>query len=106
MAQQNKSKRRWSKEEKDILIDQIKKTPNNLAQAFKRTSLLINRSEQAVTQYWYSTLSKKETTEVCFMTVGSKTFNKNRKNVHAFTSNNTQKMYASWWRRLLSIFTK
>lgn len=105
MTQQNK-KGRWSKEEMDILIDQIKKTPNNLTQAFKRTSLLISRSPHAIEQYWYSTLSKKETTEVCFITVGSKTVNRNRKNVHTFTSDNTQKMYASWWRRLLNIFTK
>lgn len=106
MTQQNKKRGRWSKEEMDILIDQIKKTPNNLIQAFKRTSLLINRSPHAIRQYWYSVLSKKETTEVCFMTIGYHTVNRNRKNVHVYTSNNTEGLSKSKWNKVLAILSK
>lgn len=97
---------RWSSEEEQTLIDQIKKSPNNIQEACRRTAAIIGRSVGACVFHWYDSLSKKNTTEVCFMTIGYQTVNKNRKNVHVYTSNNTEGLSRSKWSKILAILSK
>lgn len=73
------SKKRWTIEEEQVLIDQITRSANNIAEAFRRTSRLIDRTEAACMYHWYVVISQREDSSVCFVTVGQKTKNVNRK---------------------------
>ena len=100
------NKKRWTVEEEQVLIDQIKRSANNITEAFRRTSRLINRTEAACTYHWYVVISKRENPSVCFVTVGQKTKNVNRKNVALNTSDNTEKTTISWWKIFLNFLNK
>lgn len=97
---------RWSPEDEQTLIDQIKKSPNNIRKACRSTALLVNKSADACKVHWYQSLSKRKTTETIFMTVGHQTMNKNRKNVHVHTSDNTEKLSKSKWNKILTALSK
>lgn len=99
-------RRKWTTEEEQVLIDQIKKSANNLQEAFRKTSKLIGRTEGACVYHWYAILSKRKDPSVCFVTVGHKTKNVNRKNVASNTSDNTEKTTVSWWRKFLNLLKK
>ena len=94
-------KRKWTTEEERVLVDQITRSANNIQEAFRRTSKLIDRTEAACVYHWYMVVLKKEDPSVCFVTIGHKTKNVNRKNVASNTSDNTETS-TSWWRRFLS----
>ena len=100
------NKKRWTIEEERVLIDQITRNANNITEAFRRTSRLIDRTEAACLYRWYQVISKRENTSVCFVTVSQKTKNVNRKIVASNTYDNTEKTTISWWRRFLSFLKK
>lgn len=100
------NKKRWTIEEERVLIDQITRNANNITEAFRRTSRLIDRTEAACVYHWYQVISKRENPSVCFVTVSQKTKNVNRKNVTSNTSDNTEKTTISWWRRFLDFLKK
>ena len=70
-------RRKWSNEEKQVLIDQVRQYPNNLSRAFKATGEEIGKSEDTVRSQWYNHTRHSET---IFMTVGAKNMNINSKN--------------------------
>ena len=86
---------KWSNEEEQVLIDQVRQYPNNLSRAFKITGEEIGKSVNAVRVQWYNHTRHSETV---FMTVGAKTMNINSKN-----SNSTQPIHLSIWRRILNV---
>lgn len=94
-------KRKWTTEEERVLIDQITRSANNIKEAFRRTSRLIDRTEAACMYHWYGVVSKREDPSVCFVTIGL-----NRKNVASNMLDNTEKTSTSWWRRFLSFLKK
>lgn len=96
-------KRRWTIEEERVLIDQITRRANNVREAFRRTSELIDRTEAACMYHWYMVVSKRKNTSVCFVTIGHKTRNINRKIVHAKTTDNTKVTTISWWRKVIKL---
>lgn len=53
-------KRRWTKEEEDILVQAIKANPHNLQQCFREASTKIDRSKPACEHYWYTVLGNPE----------------------------------------------
>ena len=101
-----KKKRKWTTEEERVLVDQITRSANNLTEAFRRTSRLVGRTEAACAYHWYYVVSKREDPSVCFVTIGQKTKNVNRKNVASNTSDNTEKISTRWWRRFLNFLKK
>lgn len=88
-------RRKWSNEEEQVLIDQVRHYPNNLSRAFKVTGEEIGKSEDAVRNQWYNHTRHSET---IFMTVGAKNMNINSKN-----SSTTQPIQLSIWRRILRL---
>ena len=95
--------KRWTAEDDRVLLNQVTRHANNLFEAFRETSRLLDRTESACKQRWYSTLLHSPETSMCFVTIGKGTKNANRKVVRKNTSDNTKRKSMSWWRALLKI---
>ena len=74
-----KEKKRWSAAEDSIVVDQVRKSPTNLTQAFKEAARVTGRSELACSNRWYTVLSK-DKNNACFITVSGQHKSINRKN--------------------------
>ena len=61
------------------VVDQVRKSPTNLKQAFKEAARVTGRSEVACSQRWYTVLSK-DKNNACFITVSGQHKSLNRKN--------------------------
>lgn len=51
---------RWTKEEDEILVQAIQDNPHNKAQAFRTTSIRLNRDIKSCSNRWYQALSNPE----------------------------------------------
>jgi hypothetical protein len=90
-------KKRWSTEEEQVVIDLIIQNPNNLNKAFRRAAIILNRTPYSCKLRWYKYLSKRETTPVCFVTIGKKNKSINSKNGKSIKSTTTI------WRKILNL---
>lgn len=88
--------KRWSEEEDERLLQQVRTFPQNLTKCFLIVSDVIGRSPNAVANRWYCVLSKRPDV-MCFFTASSKHVCKNRKNGVGVESTR------SIWRRLIAI---
>lgn len=88
--------RKWTEEEENLLLRQVKANPQNLKQCFISVSRNIDRTPLAVTHHWYRVLSKKTGT-TCFFTASPHHVSKNRKNGRGISCNR------GVWYRLLGI---
>ena len=88
-------RRRWTNEEEQVLIDQVRQNPSNLSRTFRATSDIIGRSSHSIEQRWYGKVRHSETV---FMTIGTNAMSVNSKN-----SDNTQPVRLSVWRRILNL---
>lgn len=88
--------KRWTKEEDERLLQQVRVYPQNLSKCFLIVGEVLGRSPSAVSSRWYTVLSKRPDV-MCFFTASSKHICKNRKN--GVGVENTR----SIWRRLLNI---
>ena len=88
-------RRRWTNEEEQVLIDQVRINPGNLARAFRATSDIIGRSSHSIEQRWYGKVRHSETV---FMTIGTNAMSVNAKN-----SDNIQPVSVPIWRRILKL---
>ena len=68
--------RRYSFEEQSIIIDEVSMHQTNIKKGLMIAAERTGRSYNAVHQYWYNVLSKKEP---CFLTAASDTTAVNRK---------------------------
>lgn len=92
--------KKWTPEEERVLRSQVSRRPNNLQEAFRRTSRITGRSLQAVSVHWYKNMKD---ANVCFMTVSGPVTNPNRKIVSSRTSDNTVPVKkVKWWDKLLN----
>lgn len=92
--------KKWTSEEERVLRNQVSRRPNNLQEAFRRTSRITGRSLQAVSVHWYK---KMKDANVCFMTVSGSITNPNRKIISRRTSDNTVPVKkVKWWDKLLN----
>lgn len=99
-----KTNKRYTNEEDKVIIDCVKRNPQNLTEAFKKAErLLENRTFTSVMNRWYYHLSKKPDTK-CFITIGVKSKNMNRKIVTKYTSDNTVTTSGSIWQKILKLF--
>ena len=71
--------KRWTSTEDTQVVDQVRKSPTNLKQAFKEAARVTGRSEVACSNRWYTVLSK-DKNNACFITISSKHKSLNRKN--------------------------
>ena len=71
--------KRWTSTEDTQVVDQVRKSPTNLKQAFKEAARVIGRSEVACSNRWYTVLSK-DKNNACFITISGKHKSLNRKN--------------------------
>ena len=89
------TKRRWTNEEEQVLIDQVRINPGNLSRAFRNASNITGRSPHSCEQRWYSKVRNSETV---FMTIGARNMSVNSK-----VSNNPQPVRLPIWRRILNL---
>ena len=73
------NKKRWTSTEDTQVVDQVRKSPTNLKQAFKEAARVTGRSVLACSQRWYTVLSK-DKSNACFITVSGQHKSLNRKN--------------------------
>ena len=88
--------RRWTIEEDDRLLRQVRAFPQNLHKCFLIISEETGRTPLAVANHWYTSLSKKPEA-LCFFTASPRHVSKNRKNGMGVESN------SSIWRRLMAV---
>lgn len=89
------TKRRWTSEEEQVLIDQVRINPSNLARAFRNASNITGRSPHSCEQRWYGKVRHSETV---FMTIGARNMSVNSK-----VSDNSQPVRLPIWRRILKL---
>lgn len=92
-----KRNKRWSKEEEQVLLNCVRENPINLSKAFREATIELDRPLTSCKNRWYQKLNK---TEVCFVTIGTRTKNKNRKIVAVNTSDNTENIKVTVWDRI------
>lgn len=88
--------KKWTAEEDQRLLRQVRAFPQNLHKCFLIVSEEIGRTESAVSGHWYTVLSKKPEA-LCFFTASPKHVSKNRKNGMGVESS------SSIWRRLMAV---
>lgn len=72
-------RKRWTSTEDTQVVDQVRKSPTNLKQAFIEAARVTGRSETACSNRWYTVLSK-DKANACFIMVSGKHKSLNRKN--------------------------
>ena len=72
-------RKKWTSAEDTQIVDQVRKSPTNLKQAFKEAARVTGRSASACSQRWYTVLSK-DKSNACFITVSGQHKSLNRKN--------------------------
>ncbi len=85
------TRKRWTKEEEEILVQAITANPHNISKACKYASTkLEGRTEKACSFHWYNVLAPADNPTklgISFISVGSKTICKNRKNSNMIVAN-------------------
>lgn len=72
-----RSIRRWTTEDEDILIDEIGKNPTNMKACFLAASTRIQRTPSAISSHWYGYMAKRS--DVCAkLTIGRHAYVKNK----------------------------
>lgn len=78
------TRKRWTKEEEDILVQAITANPHNITEACKYANTqLEGRTSSACVFHWYGVLAPAKNptkTGIAFMAISPKTVYKNRKN--------------------------
>ena len=92
----SRTNRKWTEEEDNRLLRQVRAFPQNLNRCFLIVSEEIGRTPGAVANHWYTVVSKKPDS-VCFFTASPKHVSRNRKNGNGVESNR------SIWQRLMSV---
>lgn len=92
----NLRNRRWTRQEEQRLLDQVRVFPQNLHHCFMIVAEEIGRTPLAVANHWYTKVSK-DPENMCFFTASPRHVSRNRKNGEGTAS--TQ----SIWRRLLNV---
>lgn len=95
-SEEKKSHKKWTEEEEQRLIRQIRAFPQNLNKCFLIVSEEIERTPAAIASHWYSVTSKRPDV-LCFFTASAKHVAKNRKSGEGVPSN------PSIWRRLITV---
>lgn len=107
MPEGNQAKwHKWSKEEEDVILQQVKLYPENLQKAFEESSRILPlRSQKSCCARWYKVISVREGKDsVALMCVSSKKFGRNRKNIKESVSIQKNSAWARIWGNITSFF--
>lgn len=77
------TRRKWTKEEEEILVQAIEANPHNIMDVFRCVSAKLGRTENACRIHWYQVMSPANNPTklgVSFLAIGPKSVYKNRKN--------------------------
>lgn len=77
------TRKRWTDEENNILVQAIKANPHNIQEACKHAATKLGRTPRACVLHWYEVIAPANNPTklgVSFLAVGPKTIYKNRKN--------------------------
>lgn len=88
--------KKWEESENQLLIRTCRSFPQNLHKCFVIVSEQLGRTPQAVSNHWYTKVSK-QPEALCFFTASPKHVSRNRKNGMGVESNN------NIWRRLMAV---
>lgn len=92
--------RKWTPQEEDRLLRQIKAFPQNLSRCFMIVAEEIDRTPLAVANHWYTVLSKKPGAQyTALATVSPVHVSRNRKNGIGVEST------MSLWRRFINLLS-
>lgn len=108
MEQRNYIRRTYSQEEDNIIIECVEESPDNIARAFRKAaSMLEDRTVKAISMHYYKMIVPPNNHEnKCFMTMGKKQANINRKVTREgrfATLQEPTPTPISKWRRILNI---
>lgn len=95
MTEETRHCKKWTRQEDERLLRQVKAFPQNLHRCFMIVAEELGRTESAVSGHWYTSLSKRPDV-MCFFTASPKHVSKNRKNGMGMESN------SSIWRALVN----
>lgn len=91
---------KWTPEEDAVLLKNIKQYPQNLKEAFKKTSEEINRTVNACNFRWYAVLSRNpDKSNTCFILTSPTKISRNKKICKDMSSKSTM----SKWKKILNI---
>ena len=100
------TRKRYTKEEDDRIMEVIQENPENLQKAFRILSEELNRSIRALTNRWYMVLNNHESPKyrgtTCFMTISKRKKFVNRKTFNT-PSEKVKKNSTSIWTKILKL---
>ena len=96
--------KRWTNDEEQVVINQVKANPQNLTKAFFLASEIIHRSPNSIALRWY--LELKEKSGIVFMTCSGKKTIANRKSVRENTTCEETKVTKSIWNKIIKLLFK
>jgi hypothetical protein len=94
--EEKKERKPWTAEEEEVLLKQVNAFPQNLTKCFLIVSEQIDRTPGAISNHWYTKLSK-DPKVLVFATISPKHVSKNRKNGMGVASTN------SIWKRFCKL---
>lgn len=94
------TRKRWTKEEEEILVQAVKANPHNLAEAFRKVAKEIGRTTQTVHHRWYA---KMRHTSKCFITISSEKQMINGKNYTSRNSSSPVTTIKTLWEKLKNL---
>lgn len=96
----------WTKQEDKVLLSQVRKNPNNLKEAFRKTAnILEGRNWLSCSKRWYNKYSNcpiENIEAICFTTLSSKTMSVNSKNKSKKTK--IYKTNNNLWKKIKDFF--
>lgn len=99
---ENRRYKRWIKEEDDLLMKEVAKSPHNIREAIYSAADKLERSRCSCTCRYYAITSSKS--KAVFVSVGQKNYLVNRKYVKKNqTKNLPVKSPVSKWKRILRV---
>lgn len=94
-----KTRKRWTKSEERVVLSQVRRSPQNLKNAFERAARLLDRTPHAVEMHWYKVLKFQENS-VAFALISSSAAVKNSKKGGSVTRIKKR----SLWTRIKELF--
>ena len=94
------ARKRWTKEEEEILVQAVKANPHNLEEAFRKVAKEIGRTQNAVHHKWYI---KMKHNSRCFITISSEKQMINGKNYTNRNSSSPVDTIKTLWEKLKNL---
>lgn len=94
------AKKRWTKEEEEILVQAVKANPHNLEEAFRKVAKETDRTTLAIRDKWYRKIKHNSK---CFITISSEKQMINGKNYTSRNSSSPVATIKTLWEKLKNL---